>query len=121
MNTAMENALKIIGDAGKLDRFDGTNFTRGKEKMTFLLIALNIFYIMDNDLKPLPEASDKDTEHIVADRKKRKDDELLCPGYILNNLSDHLYDLYTPVQSAKEIWKVLEVKYATEKKGKISF
>ncbi|XP_019103689.1 uncharacterized protein LOC109134407 [Beta vulgaris subsp. vulgaris] len=113
----MENALKIIDDAEKLDRFDGTNFTLWKEKMKFFLIALNIFYILDDDLKQLPETSDKDTEQIVVDCKKRKDDKLLCCGYILNNQSDCLYDLYTRVQYAKEIWKALEAKYATEKQG----
>ena len=72
-------------------------------------------------MKSLPEPSDDDTDQIIAHRKKRKDDELLCRGYILNNLSDRLYDLYTPIQSAKEIWKSLEAKYATEKQGTDKF
>ena len=45
----------------------------------------------------------EDNEETKAERKKLKEDELLCRGYILNNLSDHLYDLFTFVKSPKEI------------------
>jgi len=34
-------------DFVKLDKFDGTNFTRWQDKMKFLLTALKIFYVLD--------------------------------------------------------------------------
>ena len=40
-------------DFVKLDRFDGTNFTRWQDKMKFLLIALKIFYVLDPSLNSL--------------------------------------------------------------------
>ena len=49
-----------------------------------------------------------------GDRKKREEDELLCRGHILNNLSGRLYDLFTSIKSAKEIWNSLEYKYNIE-------
>ena len=68
-----------------------------------------------------PIASDEDIDEIKAQRKKRKEDELICRGHILNTLSDHLYDLYTSMKSPKEIWNALEAKYKTEKIGTNKF
>ena len=97
-------SIKLMNqDLVKLDRFDGTNFTRWQDKLKFLLTALKIFYILDPELEPLPESSDKDSDERKAERKKRQEDELICRGHILNALSDRLYDLYTSTQSAKEI------------------
>ena len=115
-------SIKLMNqDLVKLDRFDGTNFTRWQDKLKFLLTALKIFYILDPELEPLPEASDKDSDERKAERKKRQEDELICRGHILNALSDRLYDLYTSTQSAKEIWDALEYKYKAEEEGTKKF
>ncbi|KAK3037986.1 hypothetical protein RJ639_031573 [Escallonia herrerae] len=42
-------------DFVKLDRFDGNNYARWKDKMMFLLTALRISYILDPELSPPPE------------------------------------------------------------------
>ncbi|RVW67317.1 Retrovirus-related Pol polyprotein from transposon TNT 1-94 [Vitis vinifera] len=101
-------------DLVRLDRFDGSNFTRWQDKVRFLLTALKIFYILDPTLAPLPEPKENDTPQVVAARKKREEDELICRGHILNALSDRLYDLYTNTNSAREIWEALENKYKAE-------
>ncbi|RVW47574.1 Retrovirus-related Pol polyprotein from transposon TNT 1-94 [Vitis vinifera] len=101
-------------DLVRLDRFDGSNFTRWQDKVRFLLTALKIFYIFDPTLAPLPEPKENDTPQVVAARKKREKDELICRGHILNALSDRLYDLYTNTYSAREIWEALENKYKAE-------
>lgn len=108
-------------DFVKLDRFNGTNFARWQDKMTFFLTTLKIFYVLDPTLQPIPEPSEKDTEQIITSRKKREEDELVCGGHILNSLSDRLYDLYTPIKSPREIWTALEFKYKTEKIGTDKF
>jgi hypothetical protein len=87
----------------KLDRFDGTNFTRWQDKMKILLTALKIFYVLDPSLKPLPEPTPEDTDAIKVERKKREEDELVYRGHILNTLSDRLYDLFTAIESPREI------------------
>ena len=109
----MESKAVMNQEFVKLDRFDGTNFTRWKDKMMFLLTALKISYILNPALTNLsPQNSDKD-EQTKKDRSKCEEDELLCRGHILNNLSD----LLTSVKIAKEIWSALEFKYNNEKQG----
>ncbi|KAI9169282.1 hypothetical protein LWI28_010134 [Acer negundo] len=117
-NKSNNMAMKIINhDVYNLDKFDGSNFTCWKDKMHFLLTVLNVMYVLDPKLQPLPEPSDKDTEKIVANRKKHEEDELVCKGHNLGMLIDRLYNLYTHIQSPKEIWEALEHKYTTEKRG----
>ncbi|RVW24418.1 Retrovirus-related Pol polyprotein from transposon TNT 1-94 [Vitis vinifera] len=114
--------IKIMNqDLVRLDRFDGSNFTRWQDKVRFLLTALKIFYILDPTLAPLLEPKENDTPQVVAARKKREEDELICRGHILNALSDRLYDLYTNTNSAREIWEALENKYKAEEEGTKKF
>ena len=105
----------------KLDCFDGTNFSRWKDKMKFLLTALKLFYVLDPNLMPFPTTSDEETDEIKAQRKKREEDELICRWHILNTLLDRLYDLYTSMKSPMEIWNALEAKYKTKKVGTNKF
>ena len=100
--TSDVSALKMLNhELVKLDRFDGTNFSRWKDKMKFLLTALNLFYVLDLNLMLFPTASDEDK--IKAQRKKWEEDKLICRGHILNTLSNRLYDLYTSLKLPKEI------------------
>nr|CAN63713.1 hypothetical protein VITISV_008235 [Vitis vinifera] len=114
--------IKIMNqDLVRLDRFNGSNFTRWQDKVRFLLTTLKIFYILDPTLAPLPEPKENDTPQVVATRKKMEEDELICRGHILNALSDRLYDLYTNTYSAREIWEALENKYKAEEEGTKKF
>ena len=99
-------------DLVKLDCFDGTNITCWQDKLIFLLAALKIFSVLDLDLAPIPEPQDDDSEELKAERKKRKDGELLFPGHILNTLSNRLYDLYIDNQSTTKIWKALKIQFS---------
>ncbi|XP_075077346.1 uncharacterized protein LOC142164072 [Nicotiana tabacum] len=111
--SVVENPKEFI----KLDRFDGTNFTRWRDKMIFLLSALNIYYVLDYALPPMPEPTTKDSDVVKEERKKREHDELLCRGHILNTLTDRLYDLYCNLKSPREIWTALQTAYQNEKRG----
>ena len=114
--------LKMLNhELVKLDCFDGTNFSRWKDKMKFLLTALKHFYVLDPNLMPFPTTSDEETDEIKAQRKKREEDELICRWHILNTLLDRLYDLYTSMKSPMEIWNALEAKYKTKKVGTNKF
>ncbi|XP_020242803.1 uncharacterized protein LOC109821020 [Asparagus officinalis] len=94
--------------------------------MTFLLTALKISYILNPNLQPIedpkPSADGKqpteeEIEEIKKQKAKREEDEVLCRGHILNTLSDRLYDLFTRIKSAREIWNALEFKYKAEEEG----
>uniref|UniRef100_A0A1U7XL52 Uncharacterized protein LOC104238824 n=1 Tax=Nicotiana sylvestris TaxID=4096 RepID=A0A1U7XL52_NICSY len=102
--SVVENPKEFI----KLDRFDGTNFTRWRDKMIFLLSALNIYYVLDSALPPVPKPTAEDSDVVKEERKKREHDELLCRGHILNTLTDRLYDLYCNLKSPREIWTALQ-------------
>ena len=116
------DTIKIMNqDFVRLDRFDGTNFTRWRDKLKFMLTALKIFYVLDSSLTPIPPSEDDDSEELKAQRKKREEDEIMCRGHILNTLSDRLYDLYTVEPSARKIWNALEFKYKAEEEGTKKF
>ncbi|GJW64396.1 zinc finger, CCHC-type containing protein [Tanacetum coccineum] len=99
-------------DTIKLDRMDGINFTRWKERMKFLLTAFKVYYV--------PE---EQQIGILTEKEQRKhnQDEILCRGYILSTLIDRLYDLYTLMNFAREIWNYLQDKYTAEKEGADKF
>nr|GEV33418.1 glucose-6-phosphate isomerase 1, chloroplastic [Tanacetum cinerariifolium] len=87
--------LRMFGsDTIKLDRMDGMNFTRWKEKMKFMLTTFKVYYVLEGP--PIGVMSEEE-------QRKRDQDENLCKGYIFSTLTDRLYDLYTPVTSAREI------------------
>ena len=118
---AEKSLTSFLNPSVHLDRFDGTNFTRWKGKLFFLLTVLKVAYVLDPKLEPFPEPREDDTEVVKAARKRREDDELMCRGHILNTLSDRLYDLYNSMTSPVEIWNALEYKYKTEKEGTDKF
>nr|GEW77296.1 zinc finger, CCHC-type [Tanacetum cinerariifolium] len=48
------------------------------------------------------------------DKGKWENDDYICRGRVLNGMSDSLFDVYTNVESAKELWDSLEFKYMAE-------
>ncbi|PWA58244.1 glucose-6-phosphate isomerase 1, chloroplastic [Artemisia annua] len=105
--------LRMFGSNNiKLDRMDGMNFTRWKEKMKFLLAAFKVYYVLEEPpILPMTE----------EEQRKRDQDDTLCRGYIPSTLIDRLYELYTPMTSAKEIWNSLQEKYTAKKEGADKF
>ncbi|GKD83034.1 glucose-6-phosphate isomerase 1, chloroplastic, partial [Tanacetum coccineum] len=91
---------------------DMMNFTRWKEKMKFLLTAFKVYYVLEGP--PVGVMTEEE-------QRKHEYDEILCRGYILSTLTDRLYDLYTPMTSAREIWNSLEEKYTAKKEGADKF
>lgn len=83
--------------------------------------TLKIPYVFDPDRQSFPEPSDANATNIKVDRKKRKEDELVCRGHILMTFLDWLYDLFCSVKFSREIWKALEFKYNTEKQWVYKF
>jgi len=54
----------------KLNRFDGINFVRWKDKMMFLLTTLKISYILDPNLLEILASTSEDNDQLKAKRKK---------------------------------------------------
>ena len=104
MDKHTNSAFKVMNqDFMKLDRFDGTKYTLWKDKMMFFLTTLKVSYMLDPNLPHILVSSPDETENVKKEHTKRQEDELLCGGHILNTLSDCLYDLFTSVQSPREI------------------
>ncbi|GKD47582.1 zinc finger, CCHC-type containing protein [Tanacetum coccineum] len=96
---------------GKLDMFEGHDFRRWQKKMHFLLTTLKVVYVLTT---PMPELLEDATVEAIRIRAKWENDDYICRGHILNGMSDSLFDVYTNVESAKELWDSLESKYMAE-------
>ncbi|GJV10749.1 zinc finger, CCHC-type containing protein [Tanacetum coccineum] len=96
---------------GKLDKFEGHDFRRWQKKMHFLLTTLKVVYVLTTlMLEFLKDA----TVEAIRIRAKWENDDYICRGHILNVMSDSLFDVYTNVESAKELWNSLESKPVME-------
>ncbi|GKA67582.1 zinc finger, CCHC-type containing protein, partial [Tanacetum coccineum] len=91
----------------KLDKFEGHDFRRWKKKMHFLLTTLKVVYVLTT---PMPELVEDATVEAIRIRAKWENDDYICRGHILNGMSDSLFNVYTNVESAKELWDSLESK-----------
>ncbi|GJY43907.1 zinc finger, CCHC-type containing protein [Tanacetum coccineum] len=95
----------------KLDKFEGHDFRRWQKKMHFLLTTLKVVYVLTT---PMPELLEDATVEAIRIRAKWENDDYICRGHILNGMSDSLFDAYTNVESAKELWDSIESKYMAE-------
>ena len=102
---------QMTQDFLKLDKFDGGSFRRWQKKMHFLLTTLKVVYVLTT---PYPESKEDDTLANERERIKWEMDDYICKGHILNALSDPLFDVYQNVETAKELWTILEAKYLSE-------
>ena len=90
----MFNSFRV-GDLNKPFRFCGVNFKRWRQKTLFYLTLLNVAYVLTKK-KPKKKKSEQLTEEELfqheKDVKKWDKDHLYCINYLLNCLSDDLYD-----------------------------
>nr|GEW21326.1 retrovirus-related Pol polyprotein from transposon TNT 1-94 [Tanacetum cinerariifolium] len=81
------------------------------KEMHFLLTTLKVVYVLTT---PMPELVEDATVEAIRIRANWENDDYICRGHILNGMSDSLFDVYTNVESAKELWDSLESKYMAE-------
>nr|XP_027076967.1 uncharacterized protein LOC113700708 [Coffea arabica] len=110
-------------DFVKLDRLDGTrtNFSRWKDKMIFFSTVMKVACVLNPDLSEIIPPIDNDSEDLKKQKEKHEEDEVVCRGYILNTLSDSLYDIFATVKSPKEIWTTFEHQHVNQKQGSDKF
>ncbi|KAM6570923.1 hypothetical protein CsatA_015003 [Cannabis sativa] len=114
--TADENFGVI--DINKPFRFEGNHFKRWKQKMLFFLTTKKVAYVLTTDKLVVSDtAKDDEKQKQTADLTSWVENDFLCKNYILNGLSDNLYDYYNSDKTAKEIWDALQKKYDTEEAG----
>ncbi|XP_043725696.1 uncharacterized protein LOC122672259 [Telopea speciosissima] len=122
--------MKIPGnEISKLDKFEGSLFKRWKGKMFFFLTDLKIVHVL-NEEKPKALAkhhwrtSSGETPIQIQQCQKWEQDDFMCKGYILNGLSNTLYDVYELKfvdSTLGELWEDLDKKYKIEDAGNEKF
>ncbi|GJZ16529.1 zinc finger, CCHC-type containing protein, partial [Tanacetum coccineum] len=95
----------------KLDKFEWHDFRRWQKKMHFLLTTLKVVYVLTI---LMPELLEDATMEAIRIRATWENDDYICRGYIWNGMSDSLFDVYTNVESAKELWDSLKSMYMAE-------
>lgn len=105
-------------------KFSGPNFKRWKNKMLFFLTLKDVASVLDTDCPVMPNPQPEDIDEqglILEDISDWKNAEFKCRNFILNGLSDELYDYYLQSPTAKSIWEALQKKYDTEEAGSKKF
>nr|GEV36936.1 zinc finger, CCHC-type [Tanacetum cinerariifolium] len=95
----------------KLDKFEGHDFRRWQKKMHFLLTTLKVVYVLTT---LMPELLEDAKVEAIRIRANWENDDYICMGHLLNGMSNSLFDVYTNVESAKELWDSLESNYMAE-------
>ncbi|GJX96524.1 retrovirus-related pol polyprotein from transposon TNT 1-94 [Tanacetum coccineum] len=105
----------------KPEKFKGSDIHRSQQKMLFYLTSLHVSYVL-TDSEPVDpymvDGENVPTEAQMAEYERAASqwnhNEYNCRNYILNALDDSLYDIYSTIATAMEIWESLEKKYRTQ-------
>ena len=101
-------------DLNRPFHFEGANFKRWKQNMFFLTLKKVATACTSKGPKILE--SNRTEEHVKT-HTAWSETNFMCKNLILNGLTDELYDYYSTMSTAKEVWGVLQKKYDTEKDG----
>ena len=87
--------------------------------MLFYLTTLNLARFLTENA-PVLKDDEQDIQAVSAvDAWKHSD--FLCRNYVLNGLTDSLYNVYSDKKTAKELWESLDRKYKSEDVGSKKF
>ena len=104
-----------VSHGEKPKKFNGNDFKRWQQKMLFYLTMLNLAKFLCEDA---PVCSENEVDHqVVSVVDAWKHYDFLCKNYILNGLDNTLYNVYSPIKTARELWESLDRKYKTEDAG----
>ena len=108
-----------VNHGEKLEKFNGTEFKRWQQKMLFYLTTFNLARFLNESAPVLIEETT--TTESVAAVDAWNHANFMCRNYILNGLDNILYNVYSPIKTAKELWDSLDKKYKTEDAGAKKF
>ena len=111
--STMVNSIPNHGE--NPERFNGTDFKRWQQKTLFYLTTLNLARFLNED-GPKLDVGETDKEKL-ATMDAWNHSDFLCRNYVLNGLENTLYNVYSPLKTAKELWDSLDKKYKTEDAG----
>ena len=83
--------------------------------MLFYFTTLNLARFLNKSVPVLTEETT--TTESVAAVDAWNHANFMCRNYILNGLDNILYNVYSPIKTAKELWDSLDKKYKTEDVG----
>ena len=108
-----------ISHGEKPEKFSGLNFKKWQQKMLFYVTTLNLMRFLTEEAPNLKE-DERDIQVINAvDAWKHSD--FMCRNYVMNALTDSLYNVYTNKKTTKELCESLDRKYKTEDAGAEKF
>ncbi|KAL5540606.1 hypothetical protein UlMin_043181 [Ulmus minor] len=111
--------LVPVNHGEKSEKFSELNFKRWQQKMLFYLATLNLARFLTENA-PVLKDDGQDIQAISAvDAWKHSD--FLCRNYVLNGLTDSLYNVYSDKKTANELWESLDRKYKSEDAGSKKF
>ena len=96
----------------KLEKFNGLNFKRWHQKMLFYLTTLNLTRFLTEEAPKLKE--DEHDIQVINAVDAWKHSDFLCRNYVMNVLTDSLYNVYTNKKTTKELWESLDRTYKIE-------
>ncbi|KAK4400651.1 hypothetical protein Sango_1171200 [Sesamum angolense] len=108
-------AQPIAAQGERPEKFSGNDFKRWHQKMLFYLTTLNLARFLSEET-PVVSEGETDTQNRAAMDTWGHGD-FLCRNYILNGLSDTLYNVYSSATTARALWESLEKKYKIEYYG----
>ena len=114
----MESENNTVPDLNKPSKFTGLHFKRWRQKILFFLTTKKLASFCTTVKPTLLE------EPTIAHTKASQtwiENDFLAKNYILNGLSDDLYDYYSDYDTAKDLWETLQKKYDTEEAGAKKF
>uniref|UniRef100_A0A7N2LHK6 Retrovirus-related Pol polyprotein from transposon TNT 1-94-like beta-barrel domain-containing protein n=1 Tax=Quercus lobata TaxID=97700 RepID=A0A7N2LHK6_QUELO len=108
-----------VNHGEKPEKFNGIEFKRWQQKILFYLTTLNLAKFFNENAPKLKE--NETDRQVVAVVEAWKHVDFLCKNYILNELDNTLYRVYSSIKTVKELWDSLEKKYKTEDAGTKKF
>ncbi|GKA97760.1 retrovirus-related pol polyprotein from transposon TNT 1-94 [Tanacetum coccineum] len=108
----------VVADINKPFRFEGVHFKRWKQKMFFLTMK-KVASALTSQKPVVVETTELwEKEKQTKALQEWTENDFMCKNFILNGLSDDLYDYYNSDDvTAHKLWEALQKKYDTEEAG----